>query len=71
MIKSRRIRWAKNIKCMGEKRTAYRSLMGKPERNRALGRSKRGWEDNIEMDLREGRWGCKDWIHLAQEMQHW
>jgi hypothetical protein len=35
---------------MGEKRSAYRILVGKPEGKRALGR--RRWEDNIKMDLR-------------------
>jgi hypothetical protein len=28
-------------------------LMGKPEGNRPLGRPRRGWVDNIKMDLRE------------------
>ena len=42
---------------MGEKRDAYRVLVGKPEGRRTLGRPRRGWEDNIEMDLREVGWG--------------
>jgi hypothetical protein len=37
---------------MGEKRNAYRILMGKPEGNRPLGRPRREWVDNIEMHLR-------------------
>ena len=33
-------------------------LVGKPEGKRPLGRSRRGWEDNIKMDLQElGCWG--------------
>jgi hypothetical protein len=32
MIKSRRMRWAGNIARMGEKRNAYRILVGKPRR---------------------------------------
>jgi hypothetical protein len=32
-----------------------------------LGRSRRKWEDNIEMDLRETGWAGMDWIHLAQD----
>jgi hypothetical protein len=37
----------------GEKRNAYRILVGKPEGKRPLGRSGRRWEGNIRMDLRE------------------
>jgi hypothetical protein len=38
---------------MGERRGAYRTLVGKPEGRRLLGRPRRRWEDNIKMDLRE------------------
>jgi hypothetical protein len=38
---------------MGERRGAYRALVGKPEGLRPLGRPRRRWEDNIKMDLRE------------------
>jgi hypothetical protein len=38
---------------MGEKRTAYRILVGKPEGKRPLGRPRRRCVDNIKMDLRE------------------
>jgi hypothetical protein len=31
MIKSRRMRWTGHVARMGEKRNAYRILMGKPE----------------------------------------
>jgi hypothetical protein len=37
----------------GEKRNAYRILVGKPEGKRPLGRPRRRWVDNIKMDLRE------------------
>jgi hypothetical protein len=43
---------------MGERKGAYRALVGKPERRRPLGRPRRRWEDNIKMDLREGGWGA-------------
>jgi hypothetical protein len=29
--KSRRMRWAGHVACMGEKRNAYRIMVGKPE----------------------------------------
>jgi hypothetical protein len=38
---------------MGEVRGAYNILVGRPEWRRPLGRPRRGWEDNIKMDLRE------------------
>jgi hypothetical protein len=56
MIKSRRIRLVGHVARMGEKRNAYRILVGKPERKRPLERPRRRWEDNIKMDLREIGW---------------
>jgi hypothetical protein len=41
---------------MGQKRDAYRILMGKPEGRRPLGRPRRRWVDNIKMDLGEIGW---------------
>jgi hypothetical protein len=43
---------------MGDKRGAYRVLVGKPEGNRPLERPKRRWESNINMDFQEGKWGA-------------
>jgi hypothetical protein len=44
MIKSRRMRWAGHKARMGEKRNAYRILVGKPEGKRLLGiPNRRGW----------------------------
>jgi hypothetical protein len=40
----------------GEKRNAYRLLVGKPE-GRPLGRPRHRWIDNIRMDLGEVGWG--------------
>jgi hypothetical protein len=56
IIKSRRMRWAGHSARLGEKRFAYRILVGKPEGTRPLGRLKCRWEDNIRMDLREIGW---------------
>jgi len=53
VIKSRRMRWAGHVARVGERRGVYRVLVGKPEGKRPLGRPRRGWEDNIRMDLRE------------------
>jgi hypothetical protein len=53
MIKSRRMRWAGHVSRMGEKRNTYRTLVGKPEGKKLLGRPRRRWVDNIKMGLRE------------------
>jgi hypothetical protein len=55
---------------MGEKRNAYRILVGKPEGKRRLGRPRHRWK-KIKMDLREIGWGGMDWIDLAQDRDHW
>jgi hypothetical protein len=67
IIKSRRMRWVRHVARMGEKRNAYRLLVGKPEGKRPLGRSRRRWVDNIKMDLLEIGWGGVDWIGQAQD----
>jgi hypothetical protein len=56
---------------MGEKRNAYRILMGKPEENRLLGTPRRRWVDNIKMVLREVKWDSTDWIDLARDRAQW
>jgi hypothetical protein len=71
MIKSRRMRWAGHVARMGEKRNAYRILVGNPEGKRPLGRPRRRWVDNIKIDLREIGWDGMDWIDLAQDMDQW
>jgi hypothetical protein len=49
----------------GEKRNAYRLVVGKPEGKSLLGRPRRMRVDNIKMNLREIRWDGMDWIDLA------
>jgi hypothetical protein len=56
---------------MGEKKNAYRILVGNPEGKRPLWRPRRRWVDNIKMDLREIGWGGRDWIDLAQGRDQW
>jgi hypothetical protein len=71
VIKLRRLRWEGHVTCMGEGRGIYRVLVGRPEGKRPLGRSRRTWEDNIKMDLREiGIYGA-NWIQLAQDRVQW
>ena len=51
VIKSRRMRWAGHVACVGDKIVAYRDLVGRLEGKRPLGRSRRRWDNNIEMDF--------------------
>jgi hypothetical protein len=55
----------------GERRGAYRALVGKPDGRRPLGRPRRRWEDNIKMDLREVGYGEADWVDLARDRDRW
>jgi len=55
------MRWAGQVARMGE-RGAYRVSVGNPEEQRPLGRPRRRWEDNINVDLQEV--GCGAWTGL-------
>jgi hypothetical protein len=67
IIKSRRMRWAGYEARMGEKRNGYGLLVGMPEGNRPLGRSRYKWIDNMKMELVEIRWDSVDKIGLAHD----
>jgi hypothetical protein len=71
IMKSRRMRWVGHVARMGEKRTVYRLLVGKPEGRRPLGRPRRKWIDNIKMVLLEIGVIVVDWIGLAQDRFRW
>ena len=60
VIKSRRMGWAWHVACMGEKRRIYRVLLGKPEGKGSLGRPRRGWVNNIKMNVQEVECGGMD-----------
>jgi hypothetical protein len=51
MIKSRKMRLARQGAWMVEKRNAYRKLVGKSEGKRTIGILRRRWVDNIKTDL--------------------
>jgi hypothetical protein len=44
-----------------------RGFGGKTRRNETIRSPRRGWEDNIKMDLREVGWGGVGWINLVQD----
>jgi hypothetical protein len=77
-IKSRRMRWAGHVTCVGEERKMYRVLVGKSEGMKPLGRSKCRWEDEIKRDFRWIVCVCVracvrvgGGIHLAQNSDLW
>jgi hypothetical protein len=70
MIKSMRMRWEGYAARMGEMRNAYRILVGK-RKEKGQKRPRRGWQDNIKMDLREIVWDDMDCIHLVQDRGQW
>jgi hypothetical protein len=71
MTKSRRMRWAGHLAQSGEKRNAYRILVGMLEEKRPLGRPRCRWADNIKTDLRVIGWDGMDWIDLAWNRDQW
>ena len=60
VIKSRRMRWAGHVARMGEKRNAYRVLVGKLGEKALLGRPRHRWEGNIKVDHIEIAWEIFD-----------
>ena len=65
--KSIRIRFARHVTSVGERRGVYRCLVGKPEGKKPLGRPRCRWEDNNKVDLQGVGYGGVDWIELAQD----
>ena len=44
---------------------------GKLDGERPLGRTRRRWEDNIKMDLREVGYDSGGWIDLVENRNQW
>jgi hypothetical protein len=70
MVMEYQIRWG-HVARMGEKRNAYRILVGKPESKRPLGRPRRRCVYNIKMDLKEIGSNGVDWIDLDLDRDLW
>ena len=71
MIKSRRLRWAGHVARMEEGRSVFKIVTGKPTGKRPLGRPRRRWEDNIEMDLEEIGINAGNRVDSAQDRNYW
>jgi hypothetical protein len=63
--------WADHVARIGEKKNAYRILVGKPEGKRPLGIPRRRRVENIKMDLGEVGWGDVDWFGLDKDRNRW
>jgi hypothetical protein len=59
------IKWVGHVARTGEKRNAYRLLVGKPEGKSPLERPRHRWVDNNRRGLLKLDWGDVDWIGLA------
>jgi hypothetical protein len=71
VIKSRRMKGAGHVARIGEGRSVYRVLVGKPEGKRPVGRVRCRWEDNIKLYLRKIGIDGTNWIQLAQDRVQW
>jgi hypothetical protein len=68
VIMSRRMKWAERVARMGERRGAYRALVGSPKVRRRFYRTRRKRGDNIKTYFQDaGLWVGMDWIRLAQD----
>jgi hypothetical protein len=64
VIKSRKLRWEGHVARMGA-RSACRIFVEKPDGMRPFGRPRPRWEDNIKVDLREGKMGQTETMWLS------
>jgi hypothetical protein len=73
VIKSRRMKWAGHVARMRNRRGVYRILVDKCEGKRSLGRPRRRWEDNSQMELQEvacGVWTGPSWLRIGTGGRH-
>ena len=71
MLNRDRQRWAGHVARVEHSINTYRVLVGKPEGKKPLGRTRRRWEENIKMDLREVGCDPGEWIDLAEDTDQW
>ena len=65
------MRWVGHVTRMGDRRGAYRVLVGKPEGKRPFGRHRLRRHDSIKMELQEVGWPNMYWIDLSQNRDRW
>ena len=56
---------------MEEGSNIFKILTGTPAGKRLLGRPRRGWEDNIRIDLKEIGVNTRNWADSAKDRDNW
>jgi hypothetical protein len=64
-----KMRWARRTNWRNDK--CIKVFADNPEGNRPIGQSKRRWEDNIKLHLKETGWEGVDLIHVAELWDEW
>ena len=70
-LKSRRLRWAGHVARIEQSRNVCRVSVGNLRGKKPLGRPRRRWEDNIQMDLRDVRCDPGERFDLAEDRHQW
>ena len=70
-LNSRLLGWAGHVAHVEESRNAYRVLVGRLEGKGSSGWSRRSWEDNIKMYLKEVGSDASNWMDFTQERDQW
>jgi hypothetical protein len=70
VIKSRKMRWAVHVVCMGGVDVYAGFWWGNLRKTDHL-EEPGVWEDNIKMDLQEVGCGGMDWFDVAQDRDRW
>jgi hypothetical protein len=65
------MRWAGRVARVWDRRVPCRVLLGRPDRERPLGRPGHRWESNIKINPWEVGWGGTYSFDLAQDENEW
>jgi hypothetical protein len=68
---SKRMRWARHVARVEDRRFAHRVLMGRSEGRRPFETPRHIYYDFIKIDLQEVEWGENDWIDVAVDRDSW
>jgi len=63
--------WVGHVARVGDRRGAYRDLLGRPDAKRLCRRYRLRWEDNIKIYHPELVGRGVDWIDLARDRDSW